>query len=144
MTTASTLPGASAPNTIVHDTAGVNTPASDPIEAFFDGLASSVSPTGIDIGSDGFQLLTFDSSGILIDSASLIGEGGGTGDFFTLTVTGGIKHVEFSQVSNAAGVSDGSAYDNFTYELASVPAPASILLLGLGLAGFGLASKKRR
>lgn len=146
-TIAGDRPGISGANTIFHVTDGFNTLASNPIEAIFDGLASSVSLTGVDIGADGFQLLAYDVFDSLIDSSSAVGVTlTGVGEFFTLTVTGAIKRVEFSQISDAEGSNDGSIYDNFLFNTAAVtpvPSPATYALFGLGLAGLGWSTRKK-
>jgi hypothetical protein len=119
-----TLPGGTTPIAINHSTSGFNAVAGDPLEAVFAGTVGSVSLTGIDISGDGFQLLAFNAGGVMMDSASFTGIGAGVGTFITLTVTGAIKHVEWSQITDGLGTSDGSIYDNFTYT--AVPAPAGL------------------
>ena len=109
-----TLPGGTTPIAINHSTSGFNAVAGDPLEAVFAGTVGSVSLTGIDISGDGFQLLAFNAGGVMMDSASFTGIGAGVGTFITLTVTGAIKHVEWSQITDGLGTSDGSIYDNFT------------------------------
>lgn len=129
-----TLPGGSPPNTIF-STSGFTTPGpADAIEATFDGLASSVTLTGLDVGAAGFQLLAYNADDLLIDSASFIGTGTGPGSA-DLTVMGAIKWVAFSQVTPCCG--DGILFDNFNYTPSGVPAPAGIAILGLGLLGLG-------
>ena len=149
------LPGGSAPTAINHSTSGFVPQPSDPIEAIFSSLASSVSLTGLDVGNDGFILSAFDavSGGNLLATEQIIGIGDGVGASSTLTVAAtGIKRVEFSQVRDLPdGISDGIAFDNLSFVVdsstpitpPSIPEPLTLGLFALGLAGIGCSRKRK-
>ncbi|MRU16747.1 VPLPA-CTERM sorting domain-containing protein [Roseovarius sp. A21] len=131
---------------IYHAQTGYRTDPSDPIGAVFSTGVSSVSVTGYDVGVNGFQLLAFDAGDSLIDSSQIIGVDVGTSgaptDTTTLTVTGLIHRVEFSQVQDIAG--DGILFDNFVFEeTAVIPLPASAILLLTGVGGLGFMARRR-
>lgn len=132
-----TLPGGSAPTGISHATSGYRPQPSNPIEAIFSAVVSTVSLSGLDVGQNGFVMNAYDaiSGGSLVDTATIFGSSSaGVGEFFTLTLTGGIRRIEFSQVQNVYG--DGVVFDNLVFDTAvSVPEPATWLMLMLGLLG---------
>lgn len=107
----------------------------NPLVLTFDGLVSSVTLTGLDVGGDfdKFQLQAFDSMNMLIATFTTPVFGGNSSgiDAYTATITApGIKRVEFSALINAGlGIDDLQ----FTEE---VPEPASLAFWSiLGTAG---------
>lgn len=140
------LPGATAPRTIRSASAGTVFGPSDAITAIFDFDVTSVSITGVDVGEAGIILTAFDAvlGGTEISSHSAFGTGDGSGEFYTLTVTGsGIRRVTFSQVVGGS-LLDGVIFDNFTFEATTaIPLPAGVLLLGTALGALGLSRRRR-
>lgn len=140
------LAGYSAPTMIRSSSGGFQPQQASPIQAVFAAAASFVSLTGLDIGANGYVLKAFDamSGGNLVQMASFTGVDIGVGTFQTLSVSGpSIWRVEFSQIAET-GVGDGMAFDDFTYELAAVPVPASLPLMLAGLGGLGLLARRRK
>jgi hypothetical protein len=143
------LAGSSGGIGLAHSSLGFRPQPADPIVAYFDFDVALVSITGIDVGTQGFQISAFDaiSGGSLIDQAEVFGPGDGVGSFFTLTVEGsGIRRIEFSQVI-VDGSSEGVVFDDFTFDTDSastVPVPAALPLLASALAGLGALASRRR
>jgi hypothetical protein len=115
------------------------------IVATFTSLVSFVSIVGIDVGVDGLTIQAFDAGNNLIDSESAFGTGVGVGQFFTLSVSDPIiaSVAMFQPFAGTSG--DGIVIDDFTFDtaVAAVPEPASIVLLGAGLAGLGFLRRRR-
>ncbi len=140
------LAGSSGANVLTSISGGFQPQQSNPISAVFASAASFVSLTGVDIGGHGFVLKAFDAvtGGNLVQQATYLGSNFGVGTFTTLSVSGpAIWRVEFSQIANL-GLGDGMAFDDFTYELAAVPVPASLPMILAGLGGLGLLARRRK
>jgi hypothetical protein len=102
----------------------------------------------LDLGGNGFQLDAYDAAvgGTLLDFDQQFGVGLGVGNFGTLSVNGAsILRLEFYQVVNT--FSDGVALDNFQFQFAPVPEPASMLawglIAGVGVVGYRLQNRKK-
>jgi len=120
-----------------------------PISATFSSNVSSVSLTGLDVGSiGGFLLRGFDAvtGGSLIATQQVFGvTPGGVGELFALTINApGIRRVDISKAN--AGFSDGTLFDNLVFDIApaAVPEPATTALIALGLSSAALVRRRRQ
>jgi hypothetical protein len=110
----------------------------------FDALVSSVTVTGGDRGgdTDQFQMRAYSDLNVLLGTITSPVFGGNPlggpemQDFFTLTIAfPDMRRVEVQSLINA-----GIGIDNLQF---SVPEPGTLALLGLGLAGFAFARRRK-
>ena len=112
-------------------------PGSGSFQATFAGGVSSVS---IDLGDyspsddDEGHLRAYDAANNLLASDFFLVPASGPGGTLTVSSITPIARVEWNETGSFAGA---VSWDNLTYEAAAahVPEPASLTLLGLGLAG---------
>ena len=108
---------------------------------------TAISAFGIFIGGAGDiapQTLTAAlSDGTVVNAlTNYVGTGGGfPGNTNYFGITSGTAFTSISFTGTAAG--DGVFLDNMSYQLASVPLPAGIFLLGSGLLGLGALRRRR-
>lgn len=135
------LAGETPPNTVASISSDQFFGPGDAVVATFAFDVTSVSILGLDIGEAGLRLEAFDSTLALVDFDQFVGVGIGSGNINTLSVADpGIRSVRIFQITPCCG--DGVGFDNFSFEAAPAPAPATLGLLGLGL--LGLAAVRRR
>lgn len=139
------LPGTSGTNALTTQFSGTRPQPSNPLSAVFSSAVSSVGLTGVDVGLAGFVLTAYDAQvgGNIVDTQKVFGTNLGFNEFFKLTVSGAnIRRVEFSQAISVPA--DGTVFDDFVFERAEVPEPASLGLLGLGIGALALGRRKRK
>lgn len=123
--------------------------AGNPIIATFSTLVRAVSVVGVDVGAAGMTIQAFDAANNLIDSDTVFGIDVGIDQFFTLSVTGdNIASVRMFQPFGGGDVIEGALLDDFTFDpvevVDAVPEPASIMLLGAGIAALGVHRRRRK
>jgi hypothetical protein len=109
-----------------------------------------VSIFGLNVGEDGATMDAYDSAvggtllGSFTDHSVLSGVGADNNPLLSVTAVG-IRRIELYQPFNTA--TEGLLFDNLTFTpegTATVPEPASLTLLGFGLAGMGARRWRRR
>ncbi|SFN51212.1 PEP-CTERM sorting domain-containing protein [Marinobacter pelagius] len=121
--------------------------ADNPIIATFSSAVSFVSIFGRDVGGNGIRIDAYDSpvAGNLVDFDEFFGTGIGVGTEATIAASDpSIWRVEFYQPDSIVA-GEGMVWDNFTFDsdaVASVPEPGTLALLGIGLAGMGVARRR--
>lgn len=144
-TTTFGLPGSSTPLGIRSTDGGFQWFSGNPLIATFSGNVTSVSIVGIDVGANGLQINAYDaiSGGSLVGTSQVFGSDVGVGEFYTVGATASlIKRVEIFQVQNVTG--DGILLDNLEFTTSAVPEPASLALVGAGLATLAFVRRRRQ
>lgn len=117
--------------------------SSNAITISFAGGTTDFSIGVVDLGDNGFTVEAYDIFNNLIDSETKFGPGLGVGNYDTVSVAAaGIASIRMFQAQVTSG--DGILLDNMTYNVSAVPEPETYALFLLGLAGLGLAGRKRQ
>ena len=116
-------------------TSGVFGPRHDVLSIMFDNAAENVSWLTQSYGGSSITFNAFDSASNLLETIST------TGDWInTSFASSGIYRIDALQPNDGWGW----GLDNLSFDgSVSVPEPASIALIGLGLAGIGFSRKKK-
>jgi len=80
-------------------------------------------------------------NGVFNSAVCLLGDGNAaTTDFHNLSAFANVSRIEIVNVTDRAGL----VYDDFSFDIAAVPEPATLGLFGLSLVGLGFMSRRRR
>lgn len=118
--------------------------ATNAVVGVFGMAVSSVSITGIDVGSAGIRIDAFDApvGGNLVAFGQAFGVGLGIGGYFDVRASApGIRRFEIYQPGMDGF--DGVILDNLSFTLAAVPGPAALAVFGMGLLGLGMVARRR-
>ena len=129
---------------------GVNTIAPDAGGGSFNGdlfvdFTSAVNNLSFWSGGDDFNVIQATINvfvnGLFDSAVSLIGDGNaGTTDFHDLSAFSNVTRIEIVNVTDPAGL----VYDDFMFDIADVPEPGTLALLGLGLVGMGITRRRKK
>jgi PEP-CTERM motif len=140
------LSGSSGPLGIASTTNNYMFTAAQAITISFATAISSFGIDVIDLGSNGFTVEAYDAANTLLGSSTEFGPDVGVGHFDKVSVAyDGISSVRMFQALSTFG--DGVLLDNLSYEasaVVAVPEPSTYALMALGLAGLGIAARRRR
>lgn len=100
----------------------------------------SIDIIGNDSSDDG-RLLAYDAMNTLL--ATYTTGALGTGQVETALISRGSADIAYVIATGDANESDSISLDNLNYNSGVIPEPASIALLGLGIAGIGYQRRKR-
>jgi hypothetical protein len=118
----------------------------------FDDPVAAFGFFGVDIGDFGGQLELELSNGVtetltVPNSEGSSGSTGGSVLFFGAIATNSAHDFTSASFLTTTGQGDAFAFDDFTVgsrEQVQVPEPATLALVGIGLAGVGIAARRRR